>query len=174
MTFDPRSPGGSVSGTPRETLRLSSGRFAMIDDGPGFHLVPWAASIDGRRGNGAWVASLSAKIGGLGSLPRQLLFVRSNFAQQLAASPDLFDDVYAAAGGGKLFTKLAAKHVDDIGLWLIHAAIELIEDHFLGQRRISAHRQSLEELELLRGEMKPIAAHIGVFFIYVDDELAKA
>ena len=46
MTFNPTPPGGSVSGTFRETLRLSSGRFAMIDDGLGFQLVPWAASLE--------------------------------------------------------------------------------------------------------------------------------
>ena len=39
MTFQPATPGGAVSGTFRETLRLSSGRFAMIDDGLGFQLV---------------------------------------------------------------------------------------------------------------------------------------
>jgi type IV secretory pathway VirD2 relaxase len=46
MTFNPTPPGGAVSGTYRETIRLSSGRFAMIDDGLGFQLVPWAASLE--------------------------------------------------------------------------------------------------------------------------------
>ena len=46
MTFHPATPGGAVSGTFRETLRLSSGRFAMIDDGLGFQLVPWSASLE--------------------------------------------------------------------------------------------------------------------------------
>jgi type IV secretory pathway VirD2 relaxase len=46
MTFHPAAPGGGVSGTFRETIRLSSGRFAMIGDGLGFQLVPWSASLE--------------------------------------------------------------------------------------------------------------------------------
>lgn len=45
-TFNPTSPGGSVSGAYRETIRLSSGRFAMINDGLGFQLVPWSPSLE--------------------------------------------------------------------------------------------------------------------------------
>ena len=45
-TFNPTPPGGAVSGTYRDTIRLSSGRFAMIDDGLGFQLVPWSASLE--------------------------------------------------------------------------------------------------------------------------------
>ena len=50
MTFNPTPPGGSVSGTFRESLRLSSGRFAMIDDGLGFQLVPWASTLEQQLG----------------------------------------------------------------------------------------------------------------------------
>jgi len=46
MIFHPATPGGAASGTFRETLRLSSGRYAMIDDGLGFQLVPWSASLE--------------------------------------------------------------------------------------------------------------------------------
>lgn len=49
MTFNPTPPGGSVSGTYRDNIRLSSGRFAMIDDGLGFQLVPWASSLEKLR-----------------------------------------------------------------------------------------------------------------------------
>lgn len=45
-TFNPTSTGGSVSGAYRETIRLSSGRFAMINDGLGFQLVPWSPSLE--------------------------------------------------------------------------------------------------------------------------------
>ena len=45
-TFNPTSPGGSVAGAYRETIRLSSGRFAMINDGLGFQLVPWSPSLE--------------------------------------------------------------------------------------------------------------------------------
>lgn len=39
-----------VSGTYRRRLCLSSGRFAMIDDGFGFQLVPWSPSLEKRLG----------------------------------------------------------------------------------------------------------------------------
>ena len=42
----PSSSGELVSGTYRERITLSSGRFAMIDDGLGFQLVPWRPAIE--------------------------------------------------------------------------------------------------------------------------------
>ena len=43
-------PSGVVSGTYRQKLTLSSGRFAMIDDGLGFQLVPWSPSLESHIG----------------------------------------------------------------------------------------------------------------------------
>ena len=37
--------GKSVAGVYRQKLNLASGRFAMIDDGLGFSLVPWSQSL---------------------------------------------------------------------------------------------------------------------------------
>lgn len=42
--------GDLVSGVYRRRLDLVSGRFAMIDDGPGFQLVPWTRALDQRLG----------------------------------------------------------------------------------------------------------------------------
>jgi type IV secretory pathway VirD2 relaxase len=42
--------GDYVAGTYRQRLTLASGRFAMIDDGMGFQLVPWTPSIDRQLG----------------------------------------------------------------------------------------------------------------------------
>src|SRR5271166_1028925 len=39
-------PGENVAGTCRQTLTLTSGRFAMIDNGLGFQLVPWSPSLE--------------------------------------------------------------------------------------------------------------------------------
>lgn len=44
-------PGETVSGTYRERVTLASGRFAMIDDGLGFQLVPWRPALDAHLGN---------------------------------------------------------------------------------------------------------------------------
>ncbi|MHC1548023.1 relaxase/mobilization nuclease domain-containing protein [Phyllobacterium sp. K27] len=46
MPFQQSAAGEYVAGTYRQRFALSSGRFAMIDDGLGFKLVPWTPSID--------------------------------------------------------------------------------------------------------------------------------
>lgn len=48
--------GETVAGVYRQRLTLASGRFAMIDDGLGFSLVPWSPSLEkelGRQVSGA-------------------------------------------------------------------------------------------------------------------------
>lgn len=55
------SEGDMVSGTYRERLQLASGRFAMIDDGLGFELVPWRPQLD--RHLGQYIAG-TVKAGG--------------------------------------------------------------------------------------------------------------
>lgn len=46
----PAGPGEPVMGVYRKRLTLSSGRFAMIDDGLGFQLVPWSPSLEKKLG----------------------------------------------------------------------------------------------------------------------------
>ena len=43
--------GEMVSGIYRERITLASGRFAMIDDGLGFQLVPWRPALDAHLGD---------------------------------------------------------------------------------------------------------------------------
>lgn len=42
--------GERVTGIYRQRLTLASGRFAMIDNGLGFQLVPWSREIERRLG----------------------------------------------------------------------------------------------------------------------------
>lgn len=42
----PSEPDGIVAGTYRQRLSLASGRFAMIDDGLSFQLVPWRPALE--------------------------------------------------------------------------------------------------------------------------------
>ena len=42
--------GETVAGVYRQRLTLASGRFAMIDDGLGFSLVPWSPSLEKELG----------------------------------------------------------------------------------------------------------------------------
>ena len=46
----PTAEGDAISGTYRERLQLASGRFAMIDNGLGFELVPWRPALDRHLG----------------------------------------------------------------------------------------------------------------------------
>ncbi|WP_285295604.1 relaxase/mobilization nuclease domain-containing protein [Aureimonas altamirensis] len=48
--FKPAANGEYVAGAYRQRLALASGRFAMIDDGLGFQLVPWSPSLEKQLG----------------------------------------------------------------------------------------------------------------------------
>jgi len=50
LTFAAAKSGEYVSGTLVGSTQLASGRFAMIDDGIGFQLVPWQPVLDKRIG----------------------------------------------------------------------------------------------------------------------------
>jgi hypothetical protein len=60
LPYHPATEGESVAGVYRQRLDLASGRFAMIDDGLGFCLVPWSPSLErhlGRKVSGIAQAS---------------------------------------------------------------------------------------------------------------------
>jgi hypothetical protein len=46
----PSAEGDPVAGVYRQRVTLASGRFAMIDDGMGFQLVPWRPALDQHLG----------------------------------------------------------------------------------------------------------------------------
>src|SRR5690606_29256007 len=78
-------------------------------------------------GSGAvWTLRIRVGSGRFGFLAR--------IAQHIAAAPDRLDVVLAAAGAGKLLAQLADEHVDDLQFRFVHPAIEMVEEHFLGQR----------------------------------------
>lgn len=61
--FRQSAKGEHVTGIYRERLVLASGRFAMIDDGLGFQLVPWSPSLE--RNLGKHVAGVARADGGI-------------------------------------------------------------------------------------------------------------
>jgi len=72
MNFHPTKAGWHVSGTLAGSTDLASGRYAMIEDGLGFSLVPWQPVLDQRigrhitgvmRGNGGIEWNLGRKLG---------------------------------------------------------------------------------------------------------------
>jgi hypothetical protein len=51
LTYRDTQDGESIRGVYRRPLDLASGRFAMLDDGVGFSLVPWRPVMDAHLGN---------------------------------------------------------------------------------------------------------------------------
>jgi len=63
--------GEYVAGTYRQRFTLASGRFAVIDDGLGFQLVPWSPSLETTAGssgtsgeNAVWDYSANSVVSG--------------------------------------------------------------------------------------------------------------
>jgi len=50
LTHQSFAEGDPIAGTYRQRITLASGRFAMIDDGLGFQLVPWRPSLEEHLG----------------------------------------------------------------------------------------------------------------------------
>ncbi len=50
LPYTPVAAGEIVTGVYRQRLMLTSGRFAMIDDGLGFQIVPWSMSLEKQLG----------------------------------------------------------------------------------------------------------------------------
>lgn len=51
LPFAKASEGDQIAGIYRQRFSLASGRFAMIDDGLGFQLVPWSPSVEKQLGS---------------------------------------------------------------------------------------------------------------------------
>jgi type IV secretory pathway VirD2 relaxase len=63
LVFRPTAEGDAISGVYRRRLDLASGRFAMIDDGTGFSLVPWRPPLEPNLGR-----SVSGLVGARGEV----------------------------------------------------------------------------------------------------------
>lgn len=63
LPYAKASEGDQVAGIYRQRCSLASGRFAMIDNGLGFHLVPWSPSVE--RQLGRHVSGLACSGGGV-------------------------------------------------------------------------------------------------------------
>ncbi len=50
LAYQPGTEGGHVAGVYRQRVTLASGRFAMVDDGLGFQLVPWRPALEKELG----------------------------------------------------------------------------------------------------------------------------
>src|SRR5271166_7104956 len=69
------------------------------------------------------------------TLGRNERFVLERIAQHMAAAPKRLHEILAVRCVGELLAQLADENVDDLAFGLIHPAVEMVEEHFLGQRR---------------------------------------
>src|SRR6185437_6210084 len=63
---------------------------------------------------------------------------------------------------------------DDLELRLVHAAIKVVEEHLLGERRALAQAQQLEDAVFLAGEVEGLALDLDDAAVEVDEQLAGA
>jgi type IV secretory pathway VirD2 relaxase len=63
LLHNPLSEGERIAGVYRRRITLASGRFAMIDDGLGFQLVPWRPALEQHLGR--QVSGIAASGGGV-------------------------------------------------------------------------------------------------------------
>jgi type IV secretory pathway VirD2 relaxase len=63
LPYTPASGSETVAGSYRQRITLTSGRFAMIDNGLGFALVPWTPALD--RHLGRHVSGVAKESGGI-------------------------------------------------------------------------------------------------------------
>lgn len=62
LVYRPSKDGERVSGVYRRGVQLNSGRFAMLDDGVGFSLVPWNSALEQRVGRTVTAMVRDAKV----------------------------------------------------------------------------------------------------------------
>src|ERR1700731_3288258 len=72
---------------------------------------------------------------GLNALYELCRLFDDGIAQHVTAAPDGLDVVVAIGRRRELFSEFADEHVDDLQLRFVHAAIEMIEEHLLGESR---------------------------------------
>src|SRR5438128_1224877 len=100
----------------------------------------------------------------------RLVLIR--LAQHVAATPHGLDVVLAPRRVSELLAQLTDEHVDDLDLWLVHAAVELVENDLLGQRGALAQAQKLQNLILLGREVQTNVINLRHLGIEPDDKIA--
>nr|ADO19098.1 hypothetical protein Nfla_4402 [Nostoc flagelliforme str. Sunitezuoqi] len=95
-------------------------------------------------------------------------------AQYIAAAPNGLDVVVALGRHAELLAQLADEDVDDLELRLVHSAIEVVEEHFLGERRALAEREQLQHRIFLARQVHAGIVDLDRLGVEIDCELAGA
>jgi hypothetical protein len=75
-------------------------------------------------------------------------------------------------GVRELLAQLADEHVDDLEFGLVHPAIEMVEEHLLGERRALAERKQLQHGIFLAGQVHAGAIDFDRLGVEIDHEIA--
>jgi len=82
------------------------------------------------------------------------VLILDRVAQHIPAAPNSFNVILTASRRRQLFAQLADEDVDDLEFRLVHAAVKVVQEHFLGERRSFAQRQQLEYAVFLAGQVQ--------------------
>src|SRR5215813_3921295 len=97
---------------------------------------------------------------------------RRRIAQHVAAAPYCLDIVLAAGRLAQLLPELADEDVDDLELGLVHAAVEMIEEHLLGERGALPEAQQLQDPVFLPGQVQRLPVNLDCAGVEIDQQLA--
>src|SRR3954447_23015400 len=106
--------------------------------------------------------------------PLYLGFPLDGIAQDVAASPYRLDVMVAAGGLCQLLAQLADEDVDDLHVRFVHPAIEMVEEHLLGQGQALAQAEQFEDAVFLGGQMQRLVASSGGTRVKIEGQLAGA
>ena len=91
--------------------------------------------------------------------------------QNVPAAPDGLNVVVASGGLRELFTELADKNINDLEFRFVNPAVQMVEEHFLGQRRTFAEREQFQDSIFLTGQMKRLVVDFNGPCIEIDCQL---
>src|SRR5262245_20946538 len=96
----------------------------------------------------------------------------ARIAQHVAPTPNRLDIVLPPRRRLQLLAQFTDEDVDDLELGLVHAAVEVVEEHFLGQGGALAQREQLQHLVFFAGQVHALIVHLDRLGIEIDLEFA--
>src|SRR5665213_3991072 len=108
----------------------------------------------------------------LENLGRHFRLVLVRLTQHVAPTPHGFNVVFAIRRAGELLAQLANEDVDDLDLRLIHATVELGEEHSLADCCALTQTQEFQHLVFLAGQVDAGAADFYGLLVKANDEIA--
>src|SRR6516162_139693 len=80
----------------------------------------------------------------------------------------------AAGRLGELFAQIADKNIDDLELWRVHPAVEVIEKYLLGDNDALAHAEQLEDAVFPAGQPHRFVMYRDKAGFEIDDKVPSS